>query len=835
MAMAMSGRRRGTTRYKSNNNNTNSNNNHNNNNNNKTKNTIVAHPQSNNRNRPLKSKPTAHKRRHNATTSTKNRIQKSLHPIRISQSSIHSSWKKELGGIIRYYINIVSSRSTTTSKSNGNLNKNKLDAEQDIERMYYASGCSIPETKTAILRALDTLYSGHSNNNSKAVKNSNAATTNCMMDDEENWINLSMAVETNHLPLNNNNDSDSDDDNDNPFANYPQTCDSKGHILPTIHLPGEGPAYSNDRWKNVIIPPRAVGQSFFFQLENNTVVDLSCEITLDGEHRVAKNVPLPKRSVRTVRPDNNRYFEMHRWVLSAAKRVGLHHSQSQEPTSSSSKKKKETKKSPSILNTIKPVSQRYNQIRPTHHKNRVDISLYPDPRAFGWTFTGSVEQSLVEFYEKSTNMGIVKLDFYYTTATMKTVLEHPSTGRNQLFRNRCSGDLYCKILQNPRAHTGRGYRTASSGGGESRGGDDDGDIDMDMDMVMDDSQVDIADIDEFDVVPTTHQRNIDTDDMERTGTNGDHQSANTTYYAKNDNYDFQTQGHVHRRNEMNRQHQTDDFNKWKNAAKREWAVVHAKFYVSMADVVRRQQQQQRRRTASTNHPQNQRRQHRGDRRTIRKKEPLPDQSLVIDVKAAEKATLGTDFRAVPSSSSDTFTHSRQQPVGRSKVRMKRIQGLIDDDDWKSGPLFECKLYYRAEKVLSGTTTTDVDDTNDDDDEIEMEAEQAADTISQNSADEVSLATKLRDQVSLDDYRIEKSRQVTQYHIEYKSLNSQMADEMLENCRRKISSSDCCTTRGDIDELVKIYFDELVRCQFHDAGVGAGAGAGVEGTAGFKME
>lgn len=175
---------------------------------------------------------------------------------------------------------------------------------------------------------------------------------------------------------------------------------------------------------------------------------------------------------------------------------------------------------------------------------------------------------------------------------------------------------------------------------------------------------------------------------------------------------------------MHRLHKTNDFTKWENAVKWEWAIVHAKFYVSLADKVHRQQ----RRNPSTNHSQNQRGQrHRGSEQNIRKKERLPDQSLVIDVKAVEKATLGTDFRAVPGSSG-IINHSQRQPVGRSKVRMKRIPGLTDDDDWKSGPLFECKLYYRAEEVISGPTTTNDDDA----DSIEMESEQEGDAMSQNS-------------------------------------------------------------------------------------------------------
>ncbi|OEU08731.1 hypothetical protein FRACYDRAFT_164906, partial [Fragilariopsis cylindrus CCMP1102] len=80
------------------------------------------------------------------------------------------------------------------------------------------------------------------------------------------------------------------------------------------------------------------------------------------------------------------------------------------------------------------------------------------PTSFGWTFTGGVEASRVEFFERRINMGRVKLDWFYTTATVKTILEHPSTGRNQLFRNTVTSDQFVQIMTNPRVHTDRGYR-----------------------------------------------------------------------------------------------------------------------------------------------------------------------------------------------------------------------------------------------------------------------------------------------------------------------------------------------------------------------------------------
>ena len=60
-------------------------------------------------------------------------------------------------------------------------------------------------------------------------------------------------------------------------------------------------------------------------------------------------------------------------------------------------------------------------------------------------------------------IGVVKLDFYYTTGTVKTVLDHPRQGVTQLFAkgNDLSPDLYRRILTNPREHTSVRYHTKS--------------------------------------------------------------------------------------------------------------------------------------------------------------------------------------------------------------------------------------------------------------------------------------------------------------------------------------------------------------------------------------
>lgn len=99
---------------------------------------------------------------------------------------------------------------------------------------------------------------------------------------------------------------------------------------------------------------------------------------------------------------------------------------------------------------------RYNGQRPHDLTRRVSLVDYPDPAGFGWTFTGSNEVSRVEFFEKDG----IKLDWYYTTGTLKTSLKHPTQGKTQLFvaGKQISPEMYRKILENPRTHTGARYR-----------------------------------------------------------------------------------------------------------------------------------------------------------------------------------------------------------------------------------------------------------------------------------------------------------------------------------------------------------------------------------------
>ncbi len=51
------------------------------------------------------------------------------------------------------------------------------------------------------------------------------------------------------------------------------------------------------------------------------------------------------------------------------------------------------------------------------------------------------------------------IDVWYTKMTVGTTIDHPTKGRNTLFRKNVSIGLLNLIFKNPRLHTRKGYRT----------------------------------------------------------------------------------------------------------------------------------------------------------------------------------------------------------------------------------------------------------------------------------------------------------------------------------------------------------------------------------------
>lgn len=81
-----------------------------------------------------------------------------------------------------------------------------------------------------------------------------------------------------------------------------------------------------------------------------------------------------------------------------------------------------------------------------------------NPAANGWTHTGSNDKSRVDFYEKDNT----RMDYYPTTGTVKTSMNHPAQGPTQMFRRGLDADSFGNVCDEPRHHTGQGYQTKAS-------------------------------------------------------------------------------------------------------------------------------------------------------------------------------------------------------------------------------------------------------------------------------------------------------------------------------------------------------------------------------------
>ncbi|GLI66129.1 hypothetical protein VaNZ11_009859 [Volvox africanus] len=79
-----------------------------------------------------------------------------------------------------------------------------------------------------------------------------------------------------------------------------------------------------------------------------------------------------------------------------------------------------------------------------------------DFKGTSWDYTGHNSQSRVAFYQNDQG---VKMDYYYSTGTTKTSMDHPSRGSTQLFRRNLSDNEHRSVLNNPRVHTDKGYYT----------------------------------------------------------------------------------------------------------------------------------------------------------------------------------------------------------------------------------------------------------------------------------------------------------------------------------------------------------------------------------------
>ena len=92
-----------------------------------------------------------------------------------------------------------------------------------------------------------------------------------------------------------------------------------------------------------------------------------------------------------------------------------------------------------------------------------DVEQFVDDIAFeeGWEkiTVHPNNQGRVSSYERHQNDEHFKIIVYLTTGTVATCLDHPRSGKTQLFRRNLSIHQIHEVFDNPSTHTGRGYLT----------------------------------------------------------------------------------------------------------------------------------------------------------------------------------------------------------------------------------------------------------------------------------------------------------------------------------------------------------------------------------------
>jgi hypothetical protein len=78
----------------------------------------------------------------------------------------------------------------------------------------------------------------------------------------------------------------------------------------------------------------------------------------------------------------------------------------------------------------------------------------------GWDkIEGLPAQPPMASYRMQYGDGIIRLNFWLSTGTVGSYLDHPRQGKTQLFRREITMSGAAEIFDNPRQHTGKGYHT----------------------------------------------------------------------------------------------------------------------------------------------------------------------------------------------------------------------------------------------------------------------------------------------------------------------------------------------------------------------------------------
>lgn len=79
-------------------------------------------------------------------------------------------------------------------------------------------------------------------------------------------------------------------------------------------------------------------------------------------------------------------------------------------------------------------------------------------RKHGWKILDEQPDIGLVSFRKEIDGYPARINVYTTKMTVGTALNHPKQGKTQLFRKKVDEDLMCKIFDNPRVHTTKGYQ-----------------------------------------------------------------------------------------------------------------------------------------------------------------------------------------------------------------------------------------------------------------------------------------------------------------------------------------------------------------------------------------
>merc|ERR1712161_117685 len=151
----------------------------------------------------------------------------------------------------------------------------------------------------------------------------------------------------------------------------------------------------------------------------------------------------------------------------------------------------------------------------------------------------------------------------------------------------------------------------------------------------------------------------------------------------------------------------------------------------------------------------------------------------------------------------------KQVVGRDPIRVQRMSGLKDEKGWKTDPLFQIKLYYRAQDVMfegeGGRRRVSGNDVYMEEKEEEEKKEEEGCSMEGGEMDEenIELADRLVKQQPFDDYRKEKIEQIKKIHDDNKASDAKEADTVFQDACKSLQT---VQTTADVDGILECYYD-----------------------------